>query len=285
MRVLIIDGNNLVHRVFWVSKNQPSFNKYFHVYLFLNSIKNYVEQYYPDKVYCAWDERLACNSNAREDMLDTYKGTRDSEKNKEVHAQNELIKKLLTSLGILSVFPEKYEADDVMAILHKHYSDSEKTIVTADKDLCQLIDTKTVVHDPVRKKTYTNSNFENELGVRMEQFLRMKAIKGDKSDNIPGVSGFGEVKTKRVLSGEITLTEEQENRVLENMKLLDLSLTLDVKSEWNYVIEQLNIVPNKNYNLFKEVCELCNFQQIIRNIEGWYNTFFIKDRLQSILNY
>ena len=271
--------------MFWVSKNQPSFNKYFHVYLFLNSIKNYTEQYSPDKILCTWDERLEFKINAREEILGTYKGTRDSEKNKEVHSQNELIKKLLNVLGVVNVFPERYEADDVIAILHNHFNTDEKIIITADRDLCQLIDANTVVFDPIRKKSYTDINFENELGVSKDNFIRMKAIKGDKSDNIPGIGGFGDVKTRKVLNGEIILTEEQELCVNKNIQLLDLSLTLQVQTECDYVIKQLDTIPEKNYNIFREICTLCKFQQVIKNIENWHNTFFIKDRLQSILNF
>ncbi len=244
-----------------------------------------MEQYTPDRILCTWDERLEYKANAREELLGTYKGTRNSEKNKEVHSQNELIKKLLNVLGVVSIFPERYEADDVIAILHNHFNADEKIIITADRDLCQLIDAGTVVVDSIRKKTYTHVNFENELGVSKENFIRMKAIKGDKSDNIPGVGGFGDVKTRKVLNGEIFLTEEQELRVNKNIQLLDLSLTLHVQTERAYVIKQLDTIPVKNYKLFREICTFCNFQQIIKNIENWHTAFFIKDRLQCILNF
>jgi hypothetical protein len=125
MKTLFIDGNNLVHRVFWISKNQPNFNTYFHVYLFLNSVKTYTEQYSPDNIFCVWDERPEHQVNARKELSDEYKLTRDKEKGAEVHTQNNNIKELLCSLGIKNVFPEKYEADDDIAILHNHFTENE----------------------------------------------------------------------------------------------------------------------------------------------------------------
>lgn len=52
MKVLTIDGNNLVHRVYWVANNMKNANENFHVYMFLNSVKSYVELYNPDRTYC-----------------------------------------------------------------------------------------------------------------------------------------------------------------------------------------------------------------------------------------
>lgn len=282
MKTLFIDGNNLVHRVFWISKNQPVFNAYFHVYLFLNSIKTYTEQYAPDEIFCVWDERPEHQINIRKELSEEYKLTRDKDKSAEVHAQNSIIKELLCSLGIKSVFPEKYEADDVIAILHNHFAENDKIIITADKDLCQLIDTKTCVYDPIRKKNYNNNNFETELGVKKQLFTRMKAIQGDKSDNIPGLKGFGAVKTRRVLAGEIVLTAEQEEQVLSNMRLVDLSLTLQVQSECEYVLQQINVPQERNFNNFKDLCAKFKFYQIINNIDYWHEIFFMKNRLQNL---
>ena len=282
MKTLFIDGNNLVHRVFWISKNQPNFNTYFHVYLFLNSVKTYTEQYSPDNIFCVWDERPEHQVNVRKELSGEYKLTRDKEKRTEVHTQNNNIKELLCSLGIKNVFPEKYEADDVIAILHNHFTENEKVIITADKDLCQLIDNKTCVYDPIRKKTYNIVNFESELGVKKQLFTRMKAIQGDKSDNISGLKGFGAVKTQKVLTGEIMLTTEQEKQVSDNMRLVDLSLTLQVQSECDYVLQQIGNSQEQNFNSFKKMCTEFKFYQILNNIDYWHEIFYMNNRLQKL---
>ena len=88
MKILVIDGNNLVHRVFWVSKNQKEKNKYFHVYLFLTSVKSYIQSFLPDLTICVWDEKLENRVNPRKLLYEEYKKTRDTETSKEVHEQN-----------------------------------------------------------------------------------------------------------------------------------------------------------------------------------------------------
>ena len=104
-KILTIDGNNLVHRVYYVANNMPHKSEYLHVYMFLNSVKSYVEMYRPDKVYCVWDEKLVYKPNKRLELLPEYKGNRDKEKGREVHTKNGLIKELLQSIGIPSILP------------------------------------------------------------------------------------------------------------------------------------------------------------------------------------
>ena len=94
MKILTIDGNNLVHRVYYVANNMPHKSEFLHVYMFLNSVKSYVEMYRPDKVYCVWDEKLVYKPNKRLELLPEQKGTRDKEKGTEVHTENNIIKEL-----------------------------------------------------------------------------------------------------------------------------------------------------------------------------------------------
>lgn len=130
-KILTIDGNNLVHRVYYVANNMPHKSEYLHVYMFLNSVKSYVEMYRPDKVYCVWDEKLVYKPNKRLELLPEYKGNIGEEKSKEAHTKNwyaaaakekayiiEIIQKLLQSIGISSILPLEYEADDVIAIIN-----------------------------------------------------------------------------------------------------------------------------------------------------------------------
>tara|TARA_R110000868_G_scaffold103681_11_gene285372 strand:+ start:2222 stop:3118 length:897 start_codon:yes stop_codon:yes gene_type:complete len=281
LKRMVLDGNNLVHRAFWVSKNQPSFNEHFHVYLFLNSVRTYVKLYEPDVVYCAWDEKANYQLNKRKELLEDYKGNRDKEKNKDVHTHNYIIKELLEYLNIRNVCPYAYEADDVMAIFADQYKEDEKVIITVDKDLCQLIDSKTVVYDPIRKIEFNDKNFEETLKCKKEEFVIIKALAGDKSDNIPGLKGFGKVKIQKYLNGEIAFSVEEANQYAKNLKLMDLDHTLQNEIEVSYVVEQLNSCQQGDFGKFKTRCKELGFHQILKKTSDWFNTFFFEALLKK----
>jgi len=283
MQHLIIDGNNLVHRVFWVAKNQPVFNEYFHIYLFLVSVKNLALQYKPDHIVCAWDEKKDYTVNKRKELLADYKGTRDKERNKEVHSKNEIIKQMLEHLGIKSIFPRDYEADDVMAIYCDIFKDETKAVVTVDRDLCQLIDKKTVVYEPLKKKEFKLSSFFEDHKCNKEDFVKIKALAGDKSDNIPGLKGFGKVKIAKTLSGEYILTEEEQQQYENNIKLVDLTYSINSADEYNYVKDQLSTSPEKSFEEFKTKCKDLSFYKILNDINVWYDTFFLRSRLAELV--
>ena len=280
-KILTIDGNNLVHRVYYVANNMPHKSEHLHVYMFLNSVKSYVEMYQPDKVYCVWDEKLNYVPNKRLELLPEYKGTRDKEKGREVHTKNNLIKELLQTIGIPSILPLEYEADDVIAIIDDIVPHNKHTIITVDRDLCQLITDKTVVYDAMRKLEINESNFKEKLKYNKEQFVRVKAITGDKSDNIPGIKGFGKKKIEKYFNNEVDFTEDERIIFERNLKLVTL-----VKSgnEAENVKKQLNECSFKtDWTLFKEKAKELDFKNIIKNDSVWYSTFFQTNRLLELL--
>ena len=294
MKVLTIDGNNLVHRVYWVANNMKYKSDYFHVYMFLNSVKSYVEMYKPDKTYCVWDEKPDYRQNKRKELLEEYKGNRDKEYGKEVHNKNETIKELLQYMGIPSIFPRDYEADDAIGIINKVEKDIAKTkfyltkkffehiIITVDRDLCQLIDNRNKIYDPIRKLEINENNFEEVLKYKKKDFIKVKALQGDKSDNIPGLKGFGKVKIDKFLSGSVTLTEEETQDYERNLKLV--KLTHD-DEENEYVSDQINKASfETNWNKFLERCKELSFSNILKKETNWYSTFFQDNRLIDLLS-
>lgn len=288
MKILTIDGNNLVHRVYWVANNIKNVSENYHVYMFLNSVKSYVEMFKPDKVLCVWDEKPDFKPNKRKELLESYKSNRNSEYNDEVHSKNEIIKKLLITLGIPSIYPRSYEADDVIKIINDKYGKVCKTdilkhiIVTVDKDLCQLISDKVSVYDPIRKCEINIDNFEEVLKYQKNDFVKVKALTGDKSDNIPGIKGFGKVKIKKFLNGIVKLTDEESITYKRNLELVTLT---EDKDEIEYVTNQLyNIGDNTDYKQFKKLSEDYNLSQIVKNDTKWYTIFFQKNRLLELLS-
>jgi len=294
MKILTIDGNNLVHRVFWVANNMKYKVENFHVYMFLNSLKSYVEMYNPDRVYCVWDEKPDYRKNKRKEILKEYKGNRDKDFNKGVHDKNDIIKELLQTMGVPSIFPRDYEADDAIGIINsveknhavvKFYLTKklfEHIIVTVDKDLCQLIENKVKVYDPIRKVEINETNFEEIIKFKKDDFIKVKALQGDKSDNIPGIKGFGKVKTEKYLKGEFKLSEDEENILNRNLKLVKLTRDND---EVEYVNEQINKANfTTDFKKFKELCEEYSFNNILKKESVWYSAFFQDNRLLELLS-
>lgn len=282
MKILTIDGNNLVHRVYWVANNMASKSENMHVYMFLNSVKSYVEMCNPDKVFCVWDEKLDYKPNKRKELLEDYKGNRDKEYGKEVHTKNEIIKEMLQTMGIPSVFPQSYEADDVIKIINDEYNNVERhTIVTVDRDLCQLISNNVVIYDPIRKIEINEDNFEEILKYSKKDFVKVKALTGDKSDNIPGIKGFGKVKIGKFLNGDVVMTQEENEQYKKNLQLVTLT---DDKEEVDYVKAQLATISyDTDYREFQRMCDAFNFKQIKKSETKWYTTFFQDNRLLELL--
>lgn len=282
MKILTIDGNNLVHRVYWVANNMASKSENMHVYMFLNSVKSYVEMCKPDKVFCVWDEKLDYKPNKRKELLEDYKGNRDKEYGKEVHTKNEIIKEMLQTMGIPSVFPQSYEADDVIKIINDEYNNVERhTIVTVDRDLCQLISNNVVIYDPIRKIEINEDNFEEILKYSKKDFVKVKALTGDKSDNIPGIKGFGKVKIGKFLNGDVVMTQEENEQYKKNLQLVTLT---DDKEEVDYVKAQLATISyDTDYREFQRMCDAFNFKQIKKSETKWYTTFFQDNRLLELL--
>lgn len=285
MKVLTIDGNNLVHRVYWVANNMKNVNENFHVYMFLNSVKSYVEMYNPDEIFCVWDEKPDYRPNKRKALLEEYKQNRDSERNRQVHDKNELIKEFLQSMGIPSIFPREYEADDAIGFINdtlRQLDDFKHTIVTVDRDLCQLIDENVCVYDPIRKIEINIGNFEEKLKYKKEDFIKVKALAGDKSDNIPGIKGFGNARIKKYLEGDITLTLEQQEIFERNLELVKLS---DDSEEEGYVVSQIQFSSfEPDYEKFLGLCSENYFKNILKSEAKWQTAFFQKNRLMDILS-
>ena len=155
-------------------------------------------------------------------------------------------------------------------------------IVTVDKDLCQLISHKVSIYDPIRKVEINKDNFNEILKYDKKDFIKVKALTGDKSDNIPGLKGFGKVKVEKFLKGEVVLSEEEKETYSRNLKLVTLT---DDKDEKEYVMNQLSEIKNEtDYDLFKKLSKEYNLSQIVKNDTKWYTTFFQKNRLLELLS-
>ncbi|MCR3957133.1 MAG: DNA polymerase I, partial [Gudongella sp.] len=195
-KLMIIDGSSLVHRAFYALPLLTTKGGVFTngVYGFLTMLYRIREQEQPDYICVAFDRK---GPTIRHKEYSEYKGTRDKTPS-ELSQQFPILKEILQHLGIKTVDMSDYEADDIAGTLARlgEEKDMEVLLVTGDKDYLQLATELSKVL--ITKKgisemeAYDKSRIEEEYGIEPKQFIDVKGLMGDKSDNIPGVPGVGE---------------------------------------------------------------------------------------------
>lgn len=287
MKILIIDSNNLIHRTWWTAKNQSRRQGIedtekiarLHIYFTLNAIFSYVNKFKPTKIICVWDEKQDYQRNIRKEQLDGYKSNRSSDSTP--HHQNDRIKEMLSCLGIISIFPREREADDIVAYICKTF-EGEKVIVSVDRDFLQLVDENTILYDAIRKREFTLDTFTEDTGYTKTEWLNAKCLLGDKSDNVPGVPGFGKAKVRKWLDGKLTLTDEQEEIFTKNMTVFDLREVMHHETEREYYQQQLDNVEIIRWAEFVTYCKEYELNNILKKKELWHSLFVLPDKLLSM---
>jgi len=278
-KTLIIDSNNLIYRIFYMNRARGTDVNT--LLVFLRCIRSYVELIDgADEIIAVWDSRL-CRGEPnfrRTATTADYKGNRDHDGLEEAHAYDEHIQQALVSLGGFNMFPRRMEADDVIAWLTHTKTDRKITIVTVDKDMYQLINENVSVYTPIKKIMVNNNNFTEITGCTQQDFLHIKALTGDKSDNIPGVPRVGEKTAKKIITTGIeeSLSTDEIDIYKNNLKLMDLSEGYNVhEHEVDSYMEQYennyNNTPDKDR--FKQICLHNAVYAITNDIDNYFSTF------------
>lgn len=217
-RLVIIDGKSVFYRGYYAmpglstADGTPTGGVYGFAALSLELIK----QLEPDYVCVAWDKR-GTNIRRRLAIYSEYKAGRKPAP-PDFYAQIPILHELLAAFGWPLYEFDDYEADDIMATLDKQaeqHGDIETYLITSDLDALQILDQNTYLY--ALKKGLTNIDkfdipaFEKRYGIRIGQFLDLKSLKGDSSDNIPGVPGVGEKTAVKLLQQFETLDGVYEN--------------------------------------------------------------------------
>ena len=281
MKKVYIDGSNLLHRSHWVAKT----TKTSPLHIFLSSIRKYSNMFHTTELYIMWDTRRDRETvNHRHELLGgAYKGNRDKDKSIEVFKNVPNIDDITTCLGIRNLYPNILEADDIIAWLCiKKYPAHPAVIVSTDKDLLQLITDNIEVYNPIKDQIITSENFKSITGVDVESYVPYKSIIGDKSDNIPGIPTVGHKRALSIIDDlPISIKEEHINIYERNLKLMDLSYSLDVNQlEQTYLEDHLKMAETKaeiDIPKFETRCKYFNLVSVINNIHDW-RTMFDKER-------
>ncbi len=206
----LIDGHALAYRTYfaltasspggerWQTKSgEPTAG----VYGFASVLLRVLDQEHPDYLAVAFDT----GKTFRDKLFPAYKGTR-AKMPDDLRSQMDRIRQLVDAFNIPRLEVEGYEADDVLGSVSKKAVEMGLgvKIVTGDRDLLQLVSERIIINLAGSKlaeaKDYFPEDVVASLGVRPDQVIDYKALVGDTSDNIPGVSGVG-VKTAQSLLG------------------------------------------------------------------------------------
>ncbi|HXE09927.1 MAG TPA: DNA polymerase I, partial [Verrucomicrobiae bacterium] len=216
----IIDGKSVFYRGYYAMPNlatkegKPTGG----VFGFATMALEVIRRLQPDYVAVAWDKPKT-NIRKRLELYPEYKAGRKPAP-EDFKVQIPLLQELLNAFGWPLYELDDYEADDIMGTLASQATkkDIETLLITSDLDMLQVVSPLTHVYalktGLSNIELYSPKSFEAKYGLVVNQFLDMKAIKGDSSDNIPGVPGIGEKGAIQLLQEYKTLDGVYENLAL-----------------------------------------------------------------------
>ena len=255
-KLVLVDGHALAYRAFHalpptLSTREGELTNA--TYGFATMLLKVLQEIKPEYIAVAFD----VGRTFRHDLSADYKATR-AKMPGELSPQIDRIKQMVAAFNIPIFEMEGYEADDVLGTLAKQAGEKglETIIVTGDTDAFQLIDANTKVYTSGRQfsetKMYDEAAVQERYGLKPEQLIDFKSLKGDTSDNIAGVSGIGEKTATQLLQeygtlegiyehlGDIankrahTALEQGRDAAFQSRKLVtivrDMPLALDLKA-------------------------------------------------------
>ena len=283
-KLVIIDGKSVFYRGYYAMGNlsledgTPTGG----VYGFASLAFEVIRKLKPDYVVVAWDKK-GTSTAKRSAIYPEYKAGRKKAPD-DFYEQIPLLKDFLKTLGWPLFETDGYEADDILGTLavQANKLGVEANLITSDLDMLQLIDENTKVFAMKRGfsdiEEFDLEYFENKYGLKQSQFLDLKALQGDSSDNIPGVPGIGPKTATQLLQEFFTLEGIYEN--LENIKPAwrkkledgkDLAfmskkiaeIFLDVPVELNFEDADIH---NFNYEEVLKMLRKLEFNSLVRKI-------------------
>ncbi|QSX07025.1 DNA polymerase I [Sedimentibacter sp. zth1] len=303
-KFMIIDGNSILFRAFYAmpplkTKKGQYTNA---VYGFLNMLYKLIDDYSPEYICVAFDPK---KPTFRHIQYTEYKAGRAKTPD-ELVQQFGLIRSVLNTHNIKCIEIEGFEADDAAGTLAKHSKENGMSVflVTSDKDYLQLVDDDVKVL--LTKKGVSNikemnrAQINEDYEIEPEEFVDLKALMGDKSDNIPGVGGVGEktaiklIKEYHNLDSLYEHIEEIKGKLkekLENDKMQAyMSKTLskivtDIPVEIDLNEYKLQEADGQKLLKLYDDLEFKNFKKRIKNVSiDNSNAISVEDTQMSIFN-
>ena len=206
-KLVIIDGKSVFYRGYYAmgnlatSKGEPTSGVYGFAVIAMEIVRNIQ----PDQVVVAWDKAHTSTAK-RLAIFKDYKAGRVRPP-EDFYAQIPLLRELISALSWGFMEADEYEADDIIGTLARQADeagDYMTYIVSSDLDMLQIVDENTKMYRILRGFSDLEEMdipaVEEKYGILKSQFLDLKALKGDNSDNIPGVPGIGEKTAVKLLN-------------------------------------------------------------------------------------
>ncbi len=191
MTLHLVDGSGYIFRAYYALPplTSPNGTPVGAVYGFCNMLHRLIEKVDGNRLLVIFD---AGRKTFRQDIYPEYKAHR-SETPEDLIPQFDLIRQACVAFGVPSVELPGFEADDLIAAYAKVCIEQGQTtqIISADKDLMQLLRPGVTMWDPMKNKPIDDQVVFEKFGVTPDKVIDVQALCGDSSDNIPGVPGFG----------------------------------------------------------------------------------------------
>ena len=310
--VLIVDSMNTFIRSFAMLQSMnPQGHHTGGLVGFLRSLGFLTRTIDPTRIICVFDGQAS--SSSRKSINPEYKATRNikritnwelfDDKDDEFASMTMQMHRLveyLQCLPVTLISIDKVEADDTISYLAQKFGANGKkvTIVSSDKDFLQIVDQNIEVYSPIKKKTYQKKDIQEEIGLIPENYLIMKALLGDNSDNLTGIKGLGpktllkefpelinkpgvslkdiykiceqKLQTKKIFASIIY----DWDKVKTNYELMNLLQPRLGDYEIFHILEKIKEpTPNLQVVTFLSMLESDQIEALNKNVEGWLELF------------
>lgn len=225
-KVLIIDGNNTMHRAYHAYARLTNQGKPVNIIYGMPQLVNaLIHQFQPDDVYICWDE---ARHKERLRLCPEYKAkrkTKTKEQIEDMMHQKKKVIELFNSLGIKQLIGKGMEADDyIYALVRRLRKSNQITIVSTDKDFHQLLRPSVRIFNTAKHQLIHHKNLKALFGYSPEQCVDYLSLLGDDSDNIKGYRGMGDERIKIFLAEFGSIKAFIENESSSFMKLDKVAL-------------------------------------------------------------
>ncbi len=264
-KLLLIDGNSILNRAYFAMPmmNDSEGRNVNAVYGFVNILLKALQEYTPNKLVVAFDLR---GKNFRKEIYPDYKANRSGMPD-DLAAQMPILHELLSAMKVTVAEKGGVEADDIIGTISSSF-DGESYIVSGDRDMFQLVSDNVTVLFTKRGVTdvevVTPMSLSANYGLTPKQVIEYKALRGDTSDNIPGVRGVGEKTAMQLLAKYGDLDTLYENVDKEKGALKE---KLIADKEMAYISKTLaTIVKNADVEFNLDTCGLYELNADVHDI-------------------
>lgn len=302
-KILLIDGHSILNRAFYGVPDLTNADGLHTnaVYGFLNIMFKILDQEKPEYLTVAFDVHAP---TFRHEMFEEYKGTRKPMA-EELRQQVPVIKEVLQAMGVKIVEKAGLEADDILGTISRmsERRGLEVSVISGDRDLLQLATEHVKIRIPKTKKGQTEiedyyaEDVLNAYQVTPTEFIDLKALMGDTSDNIPGLPGVGEKTATKIITEYHSIENAHEHAselkppraskaIIEHWDLAVLSKTLatiklDAEIDYEFADAKLgNLYTDEAYVYFQKL----QFKNLLGRFETSELSNKIEDAFETITN-